>query len=154
MATIDEFQQWRFAMFIHWGAYSVPARGEWVLERERVPLALYDEWIDGFGAERFDATAWAELARAAGMRYVVFMTRYTKRVQAVLSEEQYEALSRLARESGKPVSLLIREAVEGVYFEAAERERRRAALAELLALEAPVADWEQMEEEIIQGALA
>ena len=39
-----------------------------------------------------------------------------------------------------------------MYFAPAERERRRAALARLLALEAPVDDWERMEEEIIRGA--
>ena len=33
-------------------------------------------------------------------------------------------------------------------------EQRRAALSRLLSLNAPVADWPQMEEEIIQGHLA
>jgi predicted DNA-binding protein len=80
------------------------------------------------------------------------MAVYTHRVQAVLSEEQYETLSRLAKEQGKPVSALIREAVKQVYLEQADRERRRAALQRLLALEAPVDDWEKMEEEIIRGA--
>lgn len=82
------------------------------------------------------------------------MAIYTKRVQTVLTEEQHKALSRLALKQGKPLSVLIREAIEQAYFAPIDRERRRAALANLLALEAPVADWEQMEEEIIQGALA
>jgi predicted DNA-binding protein len=81
------------------------------------------------------------------------LATYTKRVQTVLSEDQYETLIRLSEESGKPVSVLIREAVERVYFEKVDLQRRRAALEELLALEAPVADWDQMEEEIIEGAL-
>jgi len=72
----------------------------------------------------------------------------------VLTEEQYTTLCQLSLELGKPLSLLIRDAIEKVYFEQAQRERRRAALASLLSLEAPVADWEQMEEEIIQGSLA
>ncbi|HUX76503.1 MAG TPA: ribbon-helix-helix domain-containing protein [Anaerolineae bacterium] len=82
------------------------------------------------------------------------MAVYTRRVQAVLTEEQYQALSRLAEEMEKPLSVLIREAVEQVYLEQADQERRRAALRRLLALEAPVADWDQMEEEIIRGATA
>lgn len=82
------------------------------------------------------------------------MAVYTRRVQAVLTEEQYQALSRLAEEMAKPLSALIREAVEQVYLEQAEQERRRAALRRLLSLEAPVADWDQMEEEIIRGATA
>jgi predicted DNA-binding protein len=82
------------------------------------------------------------------------MAVYTRRVQAVLTEEQYQALSRLAEEMEKPLSVLIREAVEKVYLEQADQERRRAALRRLLSLEAPVADWDQMEEEIIRGATA
>lgn len=78
---------------------------------------------------------------------------HTKRVQAVLTEEQYKTLSELSVQRHKPVSVLIREAVEQVYFEEVERERRRAALSRLLALDAPVADWEQMEEDITQGHL-
>jgi len=68
--------------------------------------------------------------------------------------EQHEALSQLSVEQGKPVSLLVREAIEKTYFEQANLNRQRTALASLLALGAPVADWEQMEEEIIRGALA
>lgn len=82
------------------------------------------------------------------------MSRYTRRVQTVLTEEQYAALSRLALERDKPLSILIREAIEQTYFAQAERDQRRAALSRLLSLNAPVADWPQMEEEIIHGHLA
>ncbi len=78
------------------------------------------------------------------------MSIHTKRVQAVLTEEQYRGLSELSEQRHKPVSVLIRDAVEQVYFAEAQLERRRAALAHLLSLNAPVADWEQMEEEIIR----
>ncbi len=82
------------------------------------------------------------------------MAVYTKRVQTVLTEEQYEMLSQLALKQDKPLSVLIREAIEKIYFAEADRQRRRAALANLLSLDAPVADWEEMEEEIIRGAEA
>ncbi len=75
---------------------------------------------------------------------------HTRRVQAVLTEDQYQTLADLSAREHKPVSALIREAVEQVYLAQAQLERRRAALAELLSLNAPAADWEQMEEEIIQ----
>jgi hypothetical protein len=71
----------------------------------------------------------------------------------VLSEKQFARLARLADEQAKPVSVLIREAVERTYFEQAQHEQRRTALATLLSLDAPTSDWEQMEEEIIRGAL-
>ncbi|OGO70409.1 MAG: hypothetical protein A2Z49_12325 [Chloroflexi bacterium RBG_19FT_COMBO_56_12] len=80
------------------------------------------------------------------------MGTYTKRVQAVLTDEQYALLSELSTESGKTISHLIREAVQKVYLEEVTQERRQAALESLLSLEAPVADWEQMEAEIIRGA--
>ena len=79
---------------------------------------------------------------------------YTKRVQAVLTDEQYALLSELSAESGKTISKLIREAVEKIYLEEATQERRQAALGSLLSLKAPVADWEQMEAEIIRGAIS
>ena len=51
------------------------------------------------------------------------MSELNKRVQAVLSEQQYKALGELSAEQGKPVSRLIREAIEQVYFAPAQQER-------------------------------
>jgi hypothetical protein len=78
---------------------------------------------------------------------------YTRRVQTVLTNEQFETLNGIAAASGKPLSQLIREAVETTYVEVAARDRRRAALADLLSAQAPVGDWEHMEAEIEEGAL-
>ncbi len=74
-------------------------------------------------------------------------------IKAVLTEEQYTLLCSLAKEQGKPVSALIREAIEQVYLKEAIRRRRQSAVERLIALSAPVADWERMEEEILRGAL-
>ena len=82
------------------------------------------------------------------------MSHYTARVQTVLTPEQYTLLACLAKEQAKPLSVLVCEAIEKVYFEEADRQSRRQALQELLTLNAPVADWEQMEQEIVEGALA
>jgi hypothetical protein len=49
--------------------------------------------------------------------------------------------------------VLIREAVEEQYLAPVEAQRRRQALRNILALDAPVADWPQMEAEIEQGAI-
>ncbi len=81
------------------------------------------------------------------------MAAYTERVQTVLTPQQYEQLQRLSQEVEKPVSVLIREAIEQTYFVELDRRRRRQALDRLVALEAPVADWSQMESEIEKGAL-
>ena len=81
------------------------------------------------------------------------MATYTKSIQAVLTDEQHEALLELSHKLNKPVSVLIRDAIDEVYFEQTRREKRRQALQTLLSLDAPVADWEEMEEEIIRGAV-
>jgi predicted DNA-binding protein len=81
------------------------------------------------------------------------MAVFTHRVQAVLTEQQFAALETLAREVGKPISALVRDAVEKTYFEKETLEHRREALQRLLALQAPTDNWPEMEKEIIRGGL-
>ena len=81
------------------------------------------------------------------------MAIYTERVQTVLTKEQYDRLLELAEQEQKPLSVMIREAVEERYFVRIDQQKRQQALANLLALDAPVSDWPQMEAEIEQGAL-
>ncbi len=80
------------------------------------------------------------------------MALYNQRVQTVLTEEQHRRLTLIAAQSGKPLSVLIREAVEMTYFAPQDAAARLEALWELLGLNAPVADWEEMEADIIRGA--
>lgn len=35
-------------MFIHWGLYSIPARGEWMLWNEKIPVEEYNRYADEF----------------------------------------------------------------------------------------------------------
>ena len=76
----------------------------------------------------------------------------TKRVQTVLTKEQYELLLQVAKKEKKTVSALVRQAVEAECLEAELRTTRHRALETLLSLDAPVSDWEQMENEIVRGA--
>jgi alpha-L-fucosidase len=78
----------KFGIFIHWGAYSVPAFGnEWYPRMMYVKDSTeykhhietygpqdkfgYKDFIPMFKAEHFDATTWAELFKKAGAKYVV-----------------------------------------------------------------------------------
>ena len=81
------------------------------------------------------------------------MALYTRRIQATLTEEQYRELQRMARARHITVSELVRETLERQYFEGPAVEQRREALQDLISLRAPVADWPQMEAEILRGAL-
>jgi predicted transcriptional regulator len=81
------------------------------------------------------------------------MSVYTRRLQTVLTEEQFKALSIIAAEADKPISVLIREAIEKTYFEPTRRDRRRAALKRLISMNTPTGEWEQIEAEIMRGML-
>jgi len=66
----------RFGMFIHWGLYAIPARGEWVMYCERIPKDEYAKLADRFNPTRYDATEWVRAAKRAGMKYMVLTTRH------------------------------------------------------------------------------
>lgn len=70
------FHEARFGIFIHWGLYSIPARGEWVMFSERIPVDEYAKLADRFNPGRFDADEWAAVAKDAGARYMVLTTRH------------------------------------------------------------------------------
>ena len=71
------FDEARYGLFIHWGAYSAGARGEWVMNRERIPVEAYRrDFVSRFGAEDYDPADWAAKARRWGMRYAVVTTRH------------------------------------------------------------------------------
>jgi alpha-L-fucosidase len=83
----DRMAWWRdarFGMFIHWGLYAIPAGrwgdrtgyGEWILHSAQIPVETYEQLAGRFDPVRFDADAWARLARDAGMKYIVITTKH------------------------------------------------------------------------------
>ena len=66
----------RFGMFIHWGLYAIPARGEWVRSVERIPSEDYDPYMREFDPRHCDMREWMAAAKAAGMRYVVLTAKH------------------------------------------------------------------------------
>ncbi|SDC28790.1 alpha-L-fucosidase [Paenibacillus sp. UNCCL117] len=70
------FQQERFGMFIHWGLYAVPARGEWIRGNERMSWEQYKVYFDEFDASRYNPKEWAKAAKAAGQKYAVLTTKH------------------------------------------------------------------------------
>jgi alpha-L-fucosidase len=86
--TPDWYQDAKFGLFIHWGAYAVPAFGsEWYPREMYVQGSKefkhhvatygpqsqfgYKDFFQSFKAEKFDATAWAKLFKETGVKYVV-----------------------------------------------------------------------------------
>jgi len=70
------FREAKFGMFIHWGPYAVIGRHEWARHRFQIPQAEYDKFARAFNPVNFNADAWAELAREAGVRYVVITSKH------------------------------------------------------------------------------
>jgi len=70
------FSEARFGMFIHWGLYAIPARGEWVRSNERIPQEDYLEYFREFSAKEYNPREWARLAKKAGMKYAVLTAKH------------------------------------------------------------------------------
>ena len=66
----------RFGMFIHFGLYALPARGEWIKEIETIPEDRYDVYFRHFNPNRLNMREWARAAKAAGMKYAVLTTKH------------------------------------------------------------------------------
>ncbi|MDR0394058.1 MAG: alpha-L-fucosidase [Tannerella sp.] len=92
MAENYRFPEWftdaKFGIFIHWGAYTVPAFGtEWYprnmyqkdsreykhhIEKWGAHTEFgYKDFIPMFKAEKFNADEWAELFKESGARYII-----------------------------------------------------------------------------------
>lgn len=82
----------KFGIFIHWGAYSVPAHGsEWYprnmyIKKAKTGQGIFDyhrekhgpqknfgykDFLPQFKAEKFDAAQWARLFKQSGAKYVI-----------------------------------------------------------------------------------
>lgn len=70
------FRQARFGMFIHFGLYAIPGRGEWIRSNEQMTIEDYQPYFDAFNPSEFDAKAWAKAAKEAGMKYVVLTAKH------------------------------------------------------------------------------
>ena len=78
--TREQRMQWwhaaRFGMFIHFGVYSTIGRHEWVMENEAIPIGEYTARAAAFRPALNSPRAWAKLAKAAGMKYMVMTTKH------------------------------------------------------------------------------
>jgi len=72
----------RFGLFIHWGLFSGPGKGEWYMENNGVlpgeyrKLAYPESGDTYFAADQFNADEWAQLAKESGMKYMSMVTMH------------------------------------------------------------------------------
>jgi len=83
---LEWFREAKYGLFIHWGLYAIPAGewngkrspglGEWVMLRSAVPVKEYETLASRFNPVKFDANAWVQLAKDAGMKYIVITSKH------------------------------------------------------------------------------
>ena len=73
---MEWYRDARFGMFIHWGLYSIPARGEWIRSTEEMTIEEYQKYFEEFDPVDYDPRAWARAAKEAGMKYVVLTAKH------------------------------------------------------------------------------
>ena len=106
------FTQARFGMFIHWGLYAIPARGEWVRSFEEMPKEDYMPFFHQFNPVDFDPKQWARAAKEAGMKYVVLTAKHHDGF--CLFDSQYTDFKSTNTKCGRD---LVREYVDAVRAE-------------------------------------
>ena len=86
MDKYEWFRNAKFGLMVHWGLYCLPAGewkgqrmdyiGEWIQAKYRIPNAEYHRLAEAFNPILFDADEWVQLARDAGMNYMVVTAKH------------------------------------------------------------------------------
>ncbi|MDZ7618836.1 MAG: alpha-L-fucosidase [Patescibacteria group bacterium] len=76
----------KFGMFIHWGLYSIPAGewegkhvpgyAEWIMDRAKIPREEYAKLQKQFNPVKYNADEWVDVAKRAGMKYIVITSKH------------------------------------------------------------------------------
>ena len=92
VADAPEIPEWfidgKFGMFIHWGPYSVFGGewknhrieqgdiAEWIMHQFQIPVEEYRKTAATFNPSQFNAKEWVELAKSAGMKYIIVTSKH------------------------------------------------------------------------------
>jgi alpha-L-fucosidase len=85
-ARLAWFHEAKYGLFIHWGLYAIPAGewkgarvpgiGEWIMNRAKIPVPEYEQLAKQWNPGKFDPAAWVQLAKDAGMKYIVITAKH------------------------------------------------------------------------------
>lgn len=71
-----DFQDLKFGLFIHWGPFSIPCAGEWVMNNRNITVANYTRLERFFNPISFRVQDYVSLAKSSGMKYITLITRH------------------------------------------------------------------------------
>lgn len=74
--AIKQWQDMRFGMFIHWGPVSLTGHEIGWSRGSQTPIEEYDQLYKKFNPTEFDADQWVQVAKDAGMKYMVLTTKH------------------------------------------------------------------------------
>jgi alpha-L-fucosidase len=72
----ETFSNDKFGLFIHWGIFSIPCDGEWVMNNRNISVKNYKRLENFFNPIEFNAAEWVSMAKNAGMKYITLITRH------------------------------------------------------------------------------
>jgi alpha-L-fucosidase len=84
---VNAWRQMKFGLFIHWGPVSLKGteigwsrggerRGRNDKSTGSIPVEVYDNLYKQFNPVKFDAEQWVQMAKDAGMKYLVFTSKH------------------------------------------------------------------------------
>ena len=75
-ASLQQFRDIKFGLFVHWGPVSLRGTEIGWSRGKQVSIEEYDELYKEFNPVLFDADAWVRIAKNAGMKYLVFTAKH------------------------------------------------------------------------------
>jgi alpha-L-fucosidase len=73
---LEWWKEARFGMFIHWGPVSLKGTEIGWSRGNQVPVEEYDQLYKNFNPEKFSAKEWVQIAKDAGMKYIVLTAKH------------------------------------------------------------------------------
>lgn len=74
--SLDQWRDLRFGMFIHWGPIALRGTEIGWSRGKEVPFEEYDALYEEFNPVLFNADDWVGAAKAAGMKYIILVTKH------------------------------------------------------------------------------
>lgn len=74
--NLEEWKDKRFGMFIHWGPISIKGLELSWSRGDQLPVDEYENLYKEFNPVDFNATEWVNIAKAAGMKYIILTAKH------------------------------------------------------------------------------